>query len=115
MLLPEPCTAPLKPPCAARNLIATDDRTFSLILLCWNPQRFSPIHDHPCDGCWMRGVEGTVQEVRYSTKAGADGSLAVTGDTSVGEGEVAYVDGTWSMASLRGTCDCCDPSAVGST
>ncbi len=30
-----------------RNLVATDDETFTLLLLCWNPGRESPIHDHP--------------------------------------------------------------------
>ena len=30
-----------------RNLIATDDETFTLLLLCWNPGKESPIHDHP--------------------------------------------------------------------
>lgn len=30
-----------------RNLIATDDETFTLLLLCWNPDKGSPIHDHP--------------------------------------------------------------------
>lgn len=29
-----------------RNLIATDDETFTLLLLCWNAGRESPIHDH---------------------------------------------------------------------
>jgi cysteine dioxygenase len=46
-------------------LIATDGATFSLMLLCWNPGKFSPIHDHPSDGCWLRVLEGAVQEVRY--------------------------------------------------
>jgi hypothetical protein len=31
-------------------LIATDDETFTLLLLCWNPSKESPIHDHP----WVR-------------------------------------------------------------
>lgn len=31
-----------------RNLIATDDESFTLLLLCWNAKRESPIHDHPC-------------------------------------------------------------------
>ena len=31
-----------------RNLIATDDETFTLLLLCWNADKESPIHDHPC-------------------------------------------------------------------
>lgn len=30
-----------------RNLIATDDETFTLLLLCWNADKESPIHDHP--------------------------------------------------------------------
>ena len=30
-----------------RNLIATDDETYTLLLLCWNPDKESPIHDHP--------------------------------------------------------------------
>jgi cysteine dioxygenase len=29
-----------------RNLIATDDETFTLLLLCWNAGKESPIHDH---------------------------------------------------------------------
>jgi hypothetical protein len=48
-----------------RNLIATDDERYTLLLLCWNPNKASPIHDHPCDGCWMRVVCGKVQECRY--------------------------------------------------
>jgi len=30
-----------------RNLIATDNETFTLLLLCWNAEKESPIHDHP--------------------------------------------------------------------
>jgi len=29
-----------------RNLVATDDETFTLLLLCWNAAKESPIHDH---------------------------------------------------------------------
>jgi hypothetical protein len=49
---------------AARNLIATDNETFTLMLLCWTPGKESPIHDHPCEGCWMRVVQGCVREVQ---------------------------------------------------
>lgn len=48
-----------------RNLIATDHETFTLLLLCWNPNKYSPIHDHPCDGCWMKVLHGSVNEKRY--------------------------------------------------
>jgi cysteine dioxygenase len=48
-----------------RNLISTDHETYTLLLLCWNPEQESPIHDHPCDGCWLQVLEGGVREVRY--------------------------------------------------
>jgi len=48
-----------------RNLISTDHETYTLLLLCWNPEQESPIHDHPCDGCWLRVLEGDIREVRY--------------------------------------------------
>ena len=48
-----------------RNLVATDDETYTLILMCWNAGKSSPVHDHPCDGCWMQVCEGCVRETRY--------------------------------------------------
>jgi cysteine dioxygenase len=48
-----------------RNLVATDQTTYTLLLLCWNPGQESPIHDHPCDGCWMQVLQGQIQECRY--------------------------------------------------
>jgi len=49
-----------------RNLIATDHKTFALILLCWNPNKGSPIHSHSGSECVMRIVEGTLRETQYS-------------------------------------------------
>lgn len=55
-----------------RNLISTDAQTYTLLLLCWNPNCSSPIHDHPCNGCWMRVCEGTVAEARYVENTATD-------------------------------------------
>lgn len=41
-----------------RNLVATDGKNYTVLLLCWNPGRESPIHDHPCEGCWVKTVSG---------------------------------------------------------
>ena len=58
-----------------RNLIATDDVNYTLLLLCWNDNatQRSPIHNHPGDGCYMRVLSGTITEQLYR----------VTGDVSV--------------------------------
>lgn len=39
-----------------RNLVATDSKNYTILLLCWNPGKESPIHDHPCEGCWVKTV-----------------------------------------------------------
>lgn len=48
-----------------RSLISTDHQSYTLALLCWNPGASSRIHDHPCDGCWMRVIHGQVRELLY--------------------------------------------------
>ncbi|RYG52953.1 hypothetical protein EON66_09275 [archaeon] len=75
---------------AARNLIATNE-DFTLMLLCWNAGRASPIHDHPGHGCWMRVVDGSVTETRYR----CDGELNKMVQTSFAQanaGDVIYID-----------------------
>ena len=68
-----------------RNLVATDDETFTLILMCWNAGKESPIHDHPCDGCWMHVCEGSVRETRYVKHDGSDALRCVSDDLFTGE------------------------------
>mmetsp|Transcript_19495 Transcript_19495/g.28461 ORF Transcript_19495/g.28461 Transcript_19495/m.28461 type:complete len:248 (-) Transcript_19495:113-856(-) len=74
-----------------RNLIATDHQTFTLLLLCWNPNKSSPIHDHPCDGCWMRVLKGTVNEKRYVENKVRDGFVC-TMDSSFQEGSQTFIN-----------------------
>jgi len=74
-----------------RNLIATDGETFTLLLLCWNPGKESPIHDHPCDGCWMNVCEGSIEECRYSNEDGTD-RLQCYSDKTYREGQLAFIE-----------------------
>mmetsp|Transcript_4516 Transcript_4516/g.14578 ORF Transcript_4516/g.14578 Transcript_4516/m.14578 type:complete len:245 (-) Transcript_4516:129-863(-) len=73
-----------------RNLVATDHKTFTLLLLCWNKAQTSPIHDHPCDGCWMRVVKGAVQETQFQRDESTETLVQV--DSRVAhEGQVAFI------------------------
>ena len=47
-----------------RNLLIKRPR-FTLLLLCWNPGAESKIHNHPCDGCFVKVLEGQLVETRY--------------------------------------------------
>lgn len=71
-----------------RNLIATDNETYALILIVWNRGKYSPIHDHPCDGCWVKVIDGAINEVRYQSQ---DGKLVESSNLTLDEG-VTYMD-----------------------
>jgi cysteine dioxygenase len=75
-----------------RNLVSTDNETYTLLLLCWNPGKQSPIHDHPCDGCWVRVCQGKVKETRYEMNKD-DNSLCVTSvETYQDNKAVSYIN-----------------------
>ena len=67
-----------------RNLISTDDESYTLLLLVWNANVESPIHDHPCDGCWMKVLEGDVTEARFKLRSSSD--------DETGDNDTAYSD-----------------------
>lgn len=48
-----------------RNLIASDDKHFTLMLLCWNCNKASPIHNHNGSECFLRVLQGDVIEYKY--------------------------------------------------
>jgi cysteine dioxygenase len=73
-----------------RNLIASD-ANFTLMLLCWTPGKESPIHDHPCEGCWMRVCTGRIRETVYKRHASTN-SLSELKSREGNAGDVLYVD-----------------------
>lgn len=76
-----------------RNLVArTDD--FELVVLCWEPARISPIHDHSNSDGWVRGMRGTIEEIWYQYKKHANGTLSVTKGrvAQLGVGALTYIN-----------------------
>ena len=53
-----------------RNLIATVPGMFCLMLLCWNPEKGSPIHNHAGSECFMRVLQGRIVEKQYIVRGG---------------------------------------------
>jgi cysteine dioxygenase len=80
-----------------RNLVATDNETFTLMLLCWNPGKGSPIHDHAGSECFMRNLAGELNEVQYAwaDRGKEHEQLQQTKTTVLGAGTVAYITGIY--------------------
>jgi cysteine dioxygenase len=74
-----------------RNLIYGDGIHYSLLFLCWNENMESKIHNHPCDGCFVKSIKGIVREVRYEIQPGQS-QMEVTSDVVLGNGLVTFMD-----------------------
>ncbi len=74
--------------CYTRNCLArTEDYEF--ILLCWDDNCDTPIHDHAGQNCWVRQVDGVLQETRYSGNA-EDLNIESVGDLN--PGQISYMN-----------------------
>jgi cysteine dioxygenase len=71
-----------------RNLVIGNE-LFELMVICWDRECQTPIHDHPSDGCWMTGIAGELSEDKF--RMNPDNSLTQIAHTSVKEGEIVYI------------------------
>jgi len=82
-----------------RNLVDQGNGKFDLMLLCWNPSQFSCIHDHADSHCFMKVLDGCLEEIRYSWPEGSDetgeikeDSMKMTGKTPLPHDSVCYMN-----------------------
>ena len=61
---------------------------YELILLCWDIDAQTPIHGHGGEDCWVYQVQGTVEEIRFSEKAGV---LHETQRLELAPGKLTYM------------------------
>lgn len=74
-----------------RNLVSSDGLQFSLLLLCWNVGMESKVHDHPCDGCFVKALQGDIRETKYAVDS-ASNQLVASNDVVIRGGTVTYMD-----------------------
>ena len=74
--------------CYTRNCLARCDE-FEFILICWDGNCKTKIHDHDGQNCWVYQVDGKLREVRFE---GPENNLEVYSDNILDEGEVSYMN-----------------------
>lgn len=55
-----------------RNLIGYDEK-FTILLLCWEKGQMSPIHDHAGSNCWVKVLDGNLEETVYQVTEDGNG------------------------------------------
>jgi cysteine dioxygenase len=74
-----------------RNLVATDGKHYTLLVLCWNAAMESKIHNHPCDGCYIKTIRGCIKETVYQANE-CTNEIKQSGMKFYCEGQVSYMN-----------------------
>jgi len=97
------------PEAYTRNLVARAE-SFELIVLCWQKDQESPVHNHAGQQCWMAILEGEIEEIQFEEpRAGHAGPLKRTSTRTCARGKVAYIDDDIALHVVRpvpGTAGC---------
>jgi len=70
-----------------RNAVIHND-LFSMLILCWEKGCITPIHNHPCDGCFIIGVLGTLEEKKFVKK---ETGLEMYEYTTIKKGDINWM------------------------
>ncbi|KAL3441084.1 RmlC-like cupin domain-containing protein [Aspergillus insuetus] len=77
-----------------RNAIENINHKANILLLVWNPQKGSPIHDHANAHCIMKVLAGNLTETVYDApEKGSDGitPLKIKSETTHSTNDVTYI------------------------
>lgn len=87
-------------PCKyARNLVEINE-DFEAIVLCWDANQESPIHNHTLQNCWFVVLEGTVEEIQYDVDD-LSHKLYETKSTTLVKGQVGYIRDDIALHKVR--------------
>lgn len=76
---------------------------FEIILLCWDEQAETKIHDHGGQDCWIYQVEGDLLEKRY--KEDSRDNLKLEEKLRIKEGELSYMNDKMGYHSIKNDSD----------
>jgi cysteine dioxygenase len=86
--------------CYTRNCVV-ENENFELILLCWEKDQITAIHDHGGEECWVYFAKGTFKENIYSQEE--NGELKIIKTTNTKPGDVAYMIDFMGFHNLENT------------
>ena len=86
-----------------RNLVGFDER-FTVLLLCWNKQQASPIHDHAGSSCWVKCLHGSLTETLYKKEENGDALVEIKkGIAQVND--VCYINDSYGLHRMANDSD----------
>ncbi|CAG9764437.1 unnamed protein product [Ceutorhynchus assimilis] len=75
-----------------RNLVDNGNGKYNLMLLCWGEGQGSGIHDHANSHCFMKMLQGSLEEIRFAWPEKEESELGEIGRTRLNLNEVCYIN-----------------------
>ncbi|KAH7728967.1 Protein CDO-1 [Aphelenchoides avenae] len=75
-----------------RNLVDTGNGKYNILLLCWGPGIGSRIHDHADSHCFVKVLQGKLEETRYAWPEDKAATMVEIGRDVYAEEEVTYIN-----------------------
>jgi cysteine dioxygenase len=86
--------------CYTRNCIV-ENENFELILICWEKEQVTAIHDHGGEECWVYFVDGDFREHIYTENE--SGELDIVKTTNTNAGDISYMIDFMGFHNLENT------------
>lgn len=86
-----------------RNLVDTGNDKYNLILLCWGEGHGSAIHDHADSHCFMKMLQGNLEEVRFGWPKAEGDKLEEISRCRLGHNEVCYINDSLGLHRVENT------------
>lgn len=75
-----------------RNLVDTGNGKYNLMLLCWGEGHGSGIHDHANSHCFMKMLQGSLDEIKYAWPKEEGQELEEIGKTRININDTCYIN-----------------------
>ncbi|KAI6661931.1 Cysteine dioxygenase [Oopsacas minuta] len=83
-----------------RNLIDQGNGLFNLMTMCWGPGQTAPIHSHPGANCYVRMLEGKMEEQLYTKPIGPGARVELQRSRVLNTGDVIHLRDDISIHSM---------------
>ena len=83
-----------------RNLIDQGNGHYNMIIMCWGSGHKAPIHSHPGANCFVRMLEGEMEEQLYSKPVAPEGRVTLQRSRELKAGDVIHIRDDISIHSM---------------
>ncbi|CAH1965880.1 unnamed protein product [Acanthoscelides obtectus] len=75
-----------------RNLVDSGNGKYNLMALCWGEGHGSGIHDHQNSHCFMKMLQGSLQEIRFAWPEAEGEEMKEVGRTIMKTNDICYIN-----------------------